>query len=109
MADVFVMRSGVEPFGFVAFEGWRSRTVILVSCLRGSPESSARGVRSGRRSFSPRAMADLLSSLLSDRELRDRVAAEGLAEVLNYNWSTITAEYVEASNVSSAGIADLSF
>lgn len=93
-ADVFVMPSRVEPFGIVVLEAWRSGRPVVVTSIGGAGEF----VRAGRDGMvcdptDTKALEAVVSQLLADRSLSDRLAANGSQRVRDFDWSVIAGRY----------------
>jgi glycosyltransferase involved in cell wall biosynthesis len=85
-ADVFVMPSHAENFGFGVFEAMASRVPVVVSkSLNYANEIAAceAGLAVER---SPEALAQAIGSLLDDRELCGRMGANGVRMARRYSW-----------------------
>ncbi len=93
-ARVFVMPSRLEPFGIVVLEGWRAGTAVVATDRGGPPEF----VHNGEDAllvdpFDTAAVAEVLGRILSDDDLRRRIAAAGRARVEAFAWPRIAEEY----------------
>ncbi len=83
--DVFTLASGEEPFGLVFLEAMAMQKPVIALNDGGTPEVVEHG-RSGLLS-TPQdvdAMAANISTLLGDRDLRDRMGSYGRTRVLDY-------------------------
>jgi len=95
-ATVFVMPSRLEPFGIVALEGWRAGTAVVATSRGGAPEFVRDGVDGMLVDpFDAEAVAHVLGRLLTDVDLRDRVAAAGHARVAEFAWPVVAERYRE--------------
>jgi len=95
-ADVFVLPSRVEPFGIVVLEAWRAGAAVVATTHGGPPEFVADGTTGLLVDPNdPAALARALDRLLSDDALRRRIGDAGQAEVVDFGWPTITAQYLE--------------
>ena len=93
-ADVFVMPSRVEPFGIVVLEAWRSGRPVVVTSIGGAGEF----VRAGHDGMvcdptDTTGLEAVVSQLLADRSLSDRLAANGSQRVRDFDWSVIAGRY----------------
>ncbi len=96
-ADVAVFPSLYEPFGLVALEAMATGTPVVVGDTGGFTETVEHGVN-GLRSM-PGSAADLagqVTRLLEDRELAERLAARGRADVKEkYIWEALARQTEE--------------
>jgi glycogen(starch) synthase len=90
IADLCVVPSIYEPFGFVALEAMASGCPCLVADTGGLREvvpNADVGLRF--RSRDPRSLARMLQRMLTDDALRDRLVVEASEHVLRFDWSDI--------------------
>ncbi|EHN09083.1 hypothetical protein PAI11_40950 [Patulibacter medicamentivorans] len=93
ISDLCVVPSIYEPFGLVALEAMASGCPCIVADSGGLREvvpDEAVGMRFPSRD--PRALADLMERLLTDRELREGVVARAAEHVLRFDWAEIARE-----------------
>jgi glycosyltransferase involved in cell wall biosynthesis len=89
--DVFVMASSADSFGTVYLEAWLYGKPVVGALAGGVPEVVSPGrdgllVRFGR----PVELADAVSRLLADAELRRRLGEAGRRKVLDeYTWDAV--------------------
>lgn len=89
--DVFVMASGADSFGTVYLEAWLYGKPVIGAKAGGVPDVVSPGrdgllVRFGRHV----ELADAVSKLLADAELRRRLGAAGRRKVLDeYTWDVV--------------------
>lgn len=89
--DVFVMASSADSFGTVYLEAWLYGKPVVGAEAGGVPEVVSRGrdgllVKYGR----PRELADAVSMLLADAELRHTMGERGRRKVLEeYTWDAV--------------------
>ncbi|HUN78718.1 MAG TPA: glycosyltransferase family 4 protein [Solirubrobacteraceae bacterium] len=91
IADLCVVPSLYEPFGFVALEAMASGCPCIVADTGGLREVVPAGERVGLRFNGGDAehLGVMIERLLTDRELRDRLVAEASEHVLGFDWSDI--------------------
>jgi glycogen(starch) synthase len=90
IADLCVVPSIYEPFGFVALEAMAGGCPCIVADTGGLREvvpNSDVGLRF--RSRNPRALATMMQRLLDDAALRERLVAEASKHVLRFDWNDI--------------------
>lgn len=89
--DVFAMASGADSFGTVYLEAWLYGKPVIGAEAGGVPDVVAQGrdgllVGFGR----PAELADAVSALLADAELRRRLGEAGRQKVLDeYTWEAV--------------------
>ena len=110
IADLCVVPSIYEPFGLVALEAMASDCPCIVADTGGLREvvpSSDVGLRF--RSRDPRALATMISRVLDDEALRERLVAEAAVHVLGFDWNDVArrtaAVYEELGAAGAAGAA----
>ncbi len=85
-----------EPFGNVNIEAMASGIPVVASRVGGITEIAAEGGVLLVRPGSVVSLADALQKLIENKELRARVAAEGLRSFLRrYTWSVVCRQYQE--------------
>lgn len=85
LADVFVFPSLYEGFGLPPLEAMASGTPVVVSNVSSLPEVVGdAGVLVNP--YDPRAIADGLRRVLTDRTLRDALTARGLVRARSFSW-----------------------
>jgi glycosyltransferase involved in cell wall biosynthesis len=93
-ADVFILPSHAENFGFAVFEAMASRLPVVVS----DTLNYAQEIESHQAGLSvprdPHLFADALVRLLTDQELRHKLGQNGFDLARMYSWET-TGEKVE--------------
>jgi len=91
IADLCVVPSLYEPFGFVALEAMASGCPCIVADTGGLREVVPAGERVGLRFNGGDAahLGVMIERLLTDRELRERLVAEASEHVLGFDWSDI--------------------
>ena len=90
-ADVSVFPSTYEPFGIVALEAMLAGVPTVVSDVGGLAEIVEHGV-DGMKSYAgnPNSLADVISELLLNPELCDKITRQAKIKVKNqYNWGKI--------------------
>lgn len=90
-ADVSVFPSTYEPFGIVALEAMLAGVPTVVSDVGGLAEIVEHGV-DGMKSYAgnPNSLADVISELLLNPELCDKITRQAKVKVKNqYNWGKI--------------------
>jgi D-inositol-3-phosphate glycosyltransferase len=89
-ADAVVVSSRYESFGLVALEALASGTPVVASAV-GGLTSIVQDAKNGLlvRWRDPRAFAERLDAILSDDELRERLAANARASVERFGWQHI--------------------
>ena len=91
IADLTVVPSLYEPFGFVALEAMASGCPCIVADTGGLREVVPDvGLRF--RSQDARALGRLIGQMLTDAALRDRLVAEASEHVLRFDWTEIAEE-----------------
>jgi glycogen synthase len=96
-AEVFVMPSRVEAFGIVVLEAWRAETPTIVTTNGGPKEF----VQDGESALvvdpnDTSALAEAVHLLLSDEDLRGRLASNAKARLDDFTWSRIRGQYEDA-------------
>jgi len=90
IADLCVVPSIYEPFGFVALEAMASGCPCIVADTGGLREvvpGNDVGLRFASRN--PRALATMMQRVLDDDALRERLVAEASVHVLSFDWNDI--------------------
>ena len=96
-ADIFCApATGQESFGIVLLEAMAAGTAIAASRIEGFSNV----VEDDRNSimFSPKdveSLRNVLTKLISDQKLRDRLSRSGSIDVFRYNWDTVASEVVD--------------
>ncbi len=96
-ADIFCApATGQESFGIVLLEAMAAGTAIAASRIEGFSNV----VEDDRNSlmFSPKnveSLRNVLTKLISDQKLRDRLSRSGSMDVFRYNWDTVASEVVD--------------
>jgi glycogen synthase len=91
IADLCVVPSLYEPFGFVALEAMASGCPCIVADTGGLREVVPAGERVGLRFNGGDAphLGVMIERLLVDEDLRDRLVTEATDHVLSFDWSDI--------------------
>ena len=91
IADLCVVPSLYEPFGFVALEAMASGCPCIVADTGGLREVVPAGERVGLRfnGGDPEHLGVMIERLLVDDELRERLVAEASEHVLSFDWSDV--------------------
>jgi glycogen(starch) synthase len=91
IADLCVVPSLYEPFGFVALEAMASGCPCIVADTGGLREVVPPGERVGLRfnGGDPSHLGVMIERLLIDVELRDRLVTEASEHVLSFDWSDV--------------------
>jgi glycogen(starch) synthase len=91
IADLCVVPSLYEPFGFVALEAMASGCPCIVADTGGLREVVPAGERVGLRFNGGDAahLGVMIERLLVDEQLRDRLVAEATEHVLSFDWTDI--------------------
>ncbi len=91
IADLCVVPSLYEPFGFVALEAMASGCPCIVADTGGLREVVPAGERVGLRfnGGDPEHLGVMIERLLVDVELRDRLVTEATEHILSFDWSDI--------------------
>jgi glycogen(starch) synthase len=91
IADLCVVPSLYEPFGFVALEAMASGCPCIVADTGGLREVVPAGERVGLRFNGGDAahLGVMIERLLVDEQLRDRLVTEATEHVLSFDWSDI--------------------
>jgi len=85
-ADVFVMPSHAENFGFGVFEAMASRVPVVVSNSLNYANEIATCEAGFSVERSPEALAQAIGSLLENRELCGKMGANGVQMARRYSW-----------------------
>jgi glycosyltransferase involved in cell wall biosynthesis len=93
-ADVFVLASGGENFGLVAAEAASVGTPVVVSDRTGVAASFAAG-EALVVPYAPDATVAAIERVLSDRELREQLAAGALAAARRSTWDAVVSAQVD--------------
>jgi len=89
VSDLCVIPSLYEPFGLVALEAMASGCPCVVANTGGLREVVPRDVGLRVRSGDPGELARVLERVLTDAALRERLAADGRAHVLRFDWADV--------------------
>ncbi len=91
IADLCVVPSLYEPFGFVALEAMASGCPCIVADTGGLREVVPAGERVGLRfnGGDPEHLGVMIERLLVDEQLRDRLVTEASEHVLSFDWSDV--------------------
>ena len=91
IADLCVVPSIYEPFGFVALEAMASGCPCIVADTGGLREVVPAGERVGLRFNGGDAahLGVMIERLLTDAQLRERLVAEASEHVLSFDWSDV--------------------
>jgi glycogen synthase len=91
IADLCVVPSIYEPFGFVALEAMASGCPCIVADTGGLREVVPEGERVGLRFNGGDAahLGVMIERLLTDAQLRERLVAEASEHVLSFDWSDV--------------------
>jgi glycogen synthase len=91
IADLCVVPSLYEPFGFVALEAMASGCPCIVADTGGLREVVPAGERVGLRfnGGDPEHLGVMIERLLVDEQLRDRLVTEATEHILSFDWSDI--------------------
>ena len=89
-SDVFVLPSLSESFGIVNLEAMASGLPIVATNVRGLPEI----IKNGENGFlvepkNPEQIADKVSLLLEDDELRERMSRKNREKAKRYSWEAV--------------------
>ncbi len=86
-ADVFVLPSQAENFGFSVFEAMASRVPVVVSDTLNYAEEIARSGAGVAAQRDPESFAAAILRLLEDPALRHQMGANGLQLARRYDWA----------------------
>jgi glycosyltransferase involved in cell wall biosynthesis len=92
-ADVFVLTSTYEGFGNVLIEAMACGTPVVATRSPGTIEIIEHGANGLLVDHEPRAVADAIARLISDRSLRDRLVAQGRESVRQYALPLVADRY----------------
>jgi glycogen(starch) synthase len=95
IADLCVVPSIYEPFGIVALEAMASGCPCIVADTGGLREVVPNhdvGLRF--RSRDPRSLARMMTRVLTDPDLRDRLVTEASEHVLRFDWADVARQTV---------------
>jgi len=93
-ATAFVMPSRLEPFGIVVLEAWRAGVAVVATSRGGAPEFVRDGVDGLLVDpFDTEAVARVLGRVLSDDDLRARLATAGRERVPGFAWPLVAEQY----------------
>ncbi|MEI6186001.1 MAG: glycosyltransferase family 4 protein [Dehalococcoidia bacterium] len=96
-ADIFCApATGGESFGIVLLEAMASGTAVVATDIPGYASVITHGQEGLlARPRNPRALADALLKLLTDRQLRLAMAEKGVATANNYSWESVSRQVVD--------------
>lgn len=98
-AEVVVVPSHYESFGMVALEAMACGTPVVASEVGGLAYLVQDGVSGYTIPVGdPKILADRLSRLLNDDELRRKMGEKGASIAINYGWEQIAARIIELYN-----------
>lgn len=97
-ADVFVLSSRWEGFGNVIVEAMACETPVIATRCDFGPDEIIEHGKNGLlvNVEEPQALADAIALLLSNPELRQELAAEGLQRAKDFSDEKISLEYLNA-------------
>lgn len=100
-ADVFVLPSRHEPQGIVLLEAMAAGAAVVANRVGGVPEVVEDGTNGLLYDNDPEQLAGLLTQLLTDAGLRDRLVGGGRDTASRFSWQAITDQYDEVYRVAS--------
>lgn len=96
IADLTVVPSIYEPFGLVALEAMASECPVIAADTGGLREVvPIEGAGLRFRPKDPEHLAEAAIQVLSDRELSNRMVAEGLAHIRRFDWDDVAGRTLE--------------
>jgi UDP-glucose:(heptosyl)LPS alpha-1,3-glucosyltransferase len=95
LADAFVFPSSYEAFPLVALEAAASGLPILATPVNGVRELVQEGANGFLISREPRSIADRLSQLAADPQLRASLGGGARRSALDYSWEKMVARHDE--------------
>jgi glycogen(starch) synthase len=105
IADLCVVPSLYEPFGIVALEAMASGVPCIVADTGGLREIVPNfevGLRF--RGGSPRHLATMMETVLTDADLRDRLVTEASEHVLRFDWADVARQTRDVYGRLTAGV-----
>ena len=105
-ADIFCApATGGESFGIILLEAMASCTPVVATDIPGYASVITHG-QDGllARPRNPRALADALLKLLTDRQLRLAIAERGVATADKYSWENVSRQVVDYYTSTSANL-----
>lgn len=92
-ADIFALPTHYEPFGIAIIEAMAVGVPVIVSRMVGVDIEHGTNGLVAQDLHSPQELADLISQIIQDPELRSRLTDNGLAAVKRYGWPAVATEY----------------
>ena len=94
-ADVFVLPSRHEPFGMVILEAWAAKKPVIASNIGGITDF----VEDGKNGLlfengSETSLGGAMTKIFDDKQLANKLAANGYEESKKYNWKSVTQELI---------------